>query len=117
MKGEEPSASLVNAFGNEICRESAAALYKFCVFKRIVQLCIRHGTGIEPYINKVGFSTHRFAARRYQDIIIHVGAMQIYFLIVFFAVVARYKSFVAKGVGTHDSRSNRLVYFFIESFD
>ena len=62
MQREEPSACLVNTLGNEVGRIKLAIVKTILVFKRIVDLCVWHGTGIEPHVDQVGLAVHRAAA-------------------------------------------------------
>ena len=60
MKCKEPSACLVNTFGNKICGKFLFA-YQFHYFKRIMPLCIRHCATVKPYINQIQFAEHFFS--------------------------------------------------------
>ncbi len=51
MEREEPSTSLVDTLSNEIGREKIATVKRFLVFKRIMDLRVRHGSGVKPYVD------------------------------------------------------------------
>ena len=58
----EPSPCLVYRFRNKLCRE--LALEQFFVLERIMMLCKRHCAGIEPAVNHLRHTFHRFTAFR-----------------------------------------------------
>ncbi len=47
----EPAACLINPFTDKVRRESA--FKKLLVLERIMKLCKRHRSGIEPHIDKL----------------------------------------------------------------
>lgn len=56
-----PSSCLVNAFGDEVCRESVLKLLP--VFKGVVHLCIRHAAALEPAVKHLRDSPQRALPR------------------------------------------------------
>ena len=48
------------------------AIQQFLILERIVYLCIRHGTGIEPNVNQVRFAFHRLAVDVYKRQLQHI---------------------------------------------
>ena len=94
MKGKEPSTSLVDALIDKVCWECQLLVNHFTIFERIVYLCIRHRTRVEPYVDKVGLSLHRLAAWRYEYYPVHIRTMQIYLVVVSLTHVTRYKSII-----------------------
>ena len=82
MKCEEPTTCLVNTFGNEIRRKHS--LERFFIFKRIVNLRVRHRTRIEPNIDNIRFAVHLLTFRRNKNNIVNVWAVNVEFVIVFF---------------------------------
>ena len=64
-EGVEPSSCLVNGLGDELCRE--LFVEKLLVLKRIVMLCERHCTGVEPAVDNLRYTVHFFSAVRAGD--------------------------------------------------
>ena len=77
MEGVKPTARLVNAFGNKVCRE-LAFLQRLT---HVVDLSVRHGATVKPYVNKVGFAHHAAAGGRHQHHIVDIGAVEVEFLL------------------------------------
>ena len=72
----EPASGLVDAFADEVCREQLIKVLR--VFKRIMPLCERHGTGVKPAVHNFRDSVHRLAAfRAGQGHIIHIRSVQL----------------------------------------
>ena len=109
MQCVEPSACLVNTFGNKIGRIYGAAVKQFLVLERIVYLSVRHGTGIEPHVNEVELACHYLAGRRYKLDVINVRTVQVNLVIVLLAVVTRNETFILIWVACHDTGSNSLL--------
>ena len=72
----EPASGLVNRLADECSRE---VLFEgLLILKRIMVLCERHGTGIEPAVDNFRYTVHLLAAARAGDGNgIDVGAMQL----------------------------------------
>ena len=83
MQCEEPSACLVYALIDEIGRESQLLINQFLILKRIMYLCIRHRTGIEPHVDKVALALHRLAGAAHQHNIVNVRTMDVNAVVVF----------------------------------
>ena len=58
MEGEEPTAGLVDALGDEVGREKTAAVKAFFVLEGVMDLGVGHGAGVEPNVDKVGLAVH-----------------------------------------------------------
>ena len=83
QQGVEPSTCLVYGLGDEICRE--LLLKEFLILKRIMMLCERHGTGIEPAVDYLRYTVHLLTALRTGDgDIIDERTMQLYLAISLF---------------------------------
>ena len=104
MEGKEPTAGLVHTFGDEVSRARGV-----CVLERIVILCIRHRTRIEPHIDEVQFALHGLAGRRNEDDAVYIRTMEVddRRVVVRFAVVT-YDMF-GPGVGFHETGLDGLV--------
>ena len=63
MESEEPSASLVDTLSDEISGIYFTSVEQFLVLKRIMDLSIRHGTGVKPHVDQVKLSLHRLTRR------------------------------------------------------
>ena len=110
MERKEPTTGLVHTLGNEV-----GGTRGVCVLKRIVILCIRHGAGVEPHVDKVQFTFHRFAGRRNEDDIIYVRTVEIddRGIIISFGIVTHFM--LRPGVGFHEACFHRFLDF-IEQF-
>ena len=76
VEGIKPAPRLVNPFGDEV---GGVAEPEFVlVFKRIMPLCVGHGTRVEPYVDQVEFAVQRFAVVGYQHDLVNVGAVQVF---------------------------------------
>ena len=116
MESEEPAASLIDAFSDEVGRIHLAVVEQLFVLKRIVYLGVRHGTGVEPNVDEVEFAVHWLSVGRHQYDIIDIRTVQIDFLVVFFGVVAGHKAFVAQRVRFHHTGLYGTVYLVIQCF-
>ena len=65
VKGIEPASGLIHSFADE--RSRKLFLEPVLIFKRIVKLRVRHGTGIKPAVNNLRHSFHSAAAVRTFD--------------------------------------------------
>ena len=124
MQGEEPATCLVNTLvdkvgGIELRRDSISLISavnqrltvglsttSHLTLKRIVQLRIRHRTRVEPYVDKIALTVHRFALIVHQHDIIDIGAVQVNLIIVFLRVVAWHKTFIFQRVALHYASSH-----------
>ncbi len=79
-------------------------------------LCIRHGTGIKPYVNQVRFALHRLAVFRDKDDIVHVRTVQVYLVVILFGIYARLEALLLVRVRLHQAGSHRFLYFVVELF-
>ena len=75
MQGEEPSTSLVDTLGNKVGREEL--IEAVGILERIVTLCVRHSTRIEPNIDQIALATHWLALRRYEHDAVYIWFMQV----------------------------------------
>ena len=116
MECEEPAASLVHTLGNEVSGEYVAGFESVGIFKRIVDLSVRHGAGVEPHVDKVGFALHRFAGWRYQHDVVDVRTVQVNTVVVVGRVVTWHKAFIAQWVRGHYACFYSLVDFVVEVF-
>ena len=114
MQSVEPSTCLVNTLSNEICRIYSTVVKYLLILERIVNLGIRHGTRVEPYVNEVKFTCHNLTCRRYKFDIIHVWTVKINPVIVLLAVVTRNKAFILVRIVCHDTGRNSLLNLVIE---
>ena len=86
VQGEEPTACLVNAFSDEVSWEQLVeAVF---VLERIMPLCVRHCTRIEPNIDKVWFAEHLTTIRCNKHNLVNIRTMQVKVFVVFLGVFA-----------------------------
>src|SRR5699024_7831706 len=71
---------LINAFGNKIGRKIIIKL--LFVLKRIMPLCKRHRSGVEPDIQLVGTTAHRAAVRTFPRHIIVLWTVHVQLLLI-----------------------------------
>ena len=109
MQREEPAPRLIDALGHEIGRVDPTELLSVD-FKRIVRLRVRHGSRIEPHVDQIFLPVHGLSGGRNQYNIVHVWAVQVDFLVIFFRVVSHLEIF--EGVLLHDSCLYRFFCFF-----
>ena len=72
----EPASRLVDSFADEVCREEIR-IEVFFVFKRIMSLCERHCSAVEPAVHNLRDPGHRLAAHRAGQMhVIHIRSVQ-----------------------------------------
>ena len=116
MQCEEPSAGLVNALGDEIGRIDLAVVQNLLVFEGIMNLCIGHRTGIEPYVDQVELTVHRLPGGGHEDNAVHVGAVYVDLGVILLAHVAGHETGGGVGVLLHQAGFHRLVDLLTELF-
>ena len=117
MERKEPTARLVYALGDEVRGINRAVIEQFLVLKRIVNLGIRHGTRVEPNVDKVGFAVHRCAGGRNQHDVVDIRTVQVDEVVVFAAVIAGNESFLLERIGRHHTGGDSLLDFVIKFLD
>ncbi len=110
MQCEEPATSLIHAFCNKICRINFVRIEQLFVFKRIMNLSVRHRTRIKPHINQVCLALHWLTAFRDKNYIIYIWPVNIYFIVVVTCVFSRFESFCSKWIFSHKPGCHRAVY-------
>ena len=114
MEREEPSTRLVNTFGNEIGRVGGAFVNQFLVFKRVVNLCVWHGTGIKPHVDEVEFASEHIALVRHQFDVIYIRTVQVYLIVILLTHVARHETLLLQWVRCHHASSHSLLNLVVE---
>ena len=114
MQGEEPSARLVDTFVDVVGGIELALVNEFAVLKRIVQLGIRHRTGVKPHVYEVALALHGLPAWANQADIVNVWAMQVYEVVIGLAHVARHEAFLLQRILVHHTGLDSLFYFAVE---
>ena len=84
------------------------------MLERIMNLGVRHGTGVEPHVDKVGLPLHRLTRGTNQNDLIHKRTVQIYFVIIVLTVIARNETTVFQRIGSHQSGRYRFLDFGIQ---
>ena len=100
MQREEPTAGLIHSLGDEIGREMGPVVDQFFILERVVYLSVRHSSRVKPDVDQVFFANHPLSRGGYQYNIIHIRAMQVDFLVVFFRVIA-YLEILERVFGHH----------------
>ena len=116
MKGEEPSTCLVYSFCDKICRERFTVVDEFAILERIVYLCVRHGSRVEPNVDKVEFACQHVSCLAHQLDIIYVWTMEVNLIVVRLTHIARYEAFFFQRIAAHHTCSYSLLDFVIELF-
>ena len=140
VQGEEPAACLVDALVDEVgrieCRWHGSALIGgidklLTVFgltlagglqtlgvdgtlERIVLLRVRHGTRVEPYVDKVGLAAHRLAVVVDKDHLVDIRTVEVYLVVVLLGVVAGYETAFLQRVLLHHTGLDALLYLSVE---
>ena len=143
MERKEPTACLVYPFVDEVGRieswwngcSAVCRMYKllaifrlrqscFCqtflvylAFERIVELCIRHGTAVEPHVNEVIFTPHRLSCIAYEYDVVHVRAVQVDAVVVFLTVIAHDETAFLKRIALHNACTDGFFNLVVELFD
>ena len=117
MQGEEPATRLIHTFIDEVGREGISLVDGIAMLERIVNLCVRHRTRIEPNVDQVSLALHRLTRLAHQYDIIYIRTVKVYLVIVFLSVVARNESLLFQRIACHDASSHTLLYLCIELFE
>ena len=62
MQCKEPTTSLVNTLGDEVCGEYLLEVGA-TILEGVVNLRIGHSTRVKPYVDKVALALHRRTSR------------------------------------------------------
>ena len=140
MEREEPAAGLVDPLIDKIGREEsrwngcsfvggvyqfpaifgfglALGLQSFCIdlaLERIMQLGIRHGTAVEPDIDKVCLPVHGSALLVYKNNLIHVRTVQINPVVILLTEVPHDESGFFQRIPVHHTGGDSLLYLIIK---
>ena len=114
MKRKEPATCLVNALVDEVGRECRTVVNLIPVLKRIMNLCVRHGTAVKPHIDEVGLTFHGFARLADKRNLIDKRTVKVYAVIILLAVIIRHESEILQCVGRHEPCRNALFYLIIQ---
>ena len=83
MERKEPATSLVNTLGDEIGGIYLTRIEEFLILEGIMDLSVRHGTGIEPNVDQVSFTLHRIARLGDEDDIVDVRTVDVDTVVIF----------------------------------
>ena len=123
MKGKEPTAGLVNPFGDKVGRKETFLLngsgfpisidigkrIHFAVFEGEMMLSVRHSAGVEPHIYKVAFTAHVLSARRKQYDFVGIRPVQIKAEIILHRHIVGHETF--ERIFGHQAGGHRLLNF------
>ena len=82
MQCKEPASGLIHSLCNKIGRKTQTLIDVVLVFERIVQLCVRHCSRIEPYVDQILFPDHLFAFGRNQNDVIYIRTVEVDLVVV-----------------------------------
>ena len=114
MQSEEPSACLVYSLVDEVGGESQPLVYHVAVLKRIVYLCVWHGTRVEPNVDEVALALHGLSALADEHYLVYVWTVQVDAVVVLLRIVARHEAFVLQRIAFHHAGSHCFLYLLIE---
>ena len=104
MKREEPATRLVDPFGDEVSGVDVACVEGLLILERVMDLCVRHGAGVEPYVDEVRLALHRAAGRGDEYDVVHVRAMQVDAVVILGRVGLGHEAVVFIGIALHEAR-------------
>ena len=116
MERKKPATCLVNALGDEVGGIYLMVVQQFLVFKRIVNLCIGHGTGVKPYVNQVRLALHRLTVGADQHNLVHIWAVQVYLVIILLRIYAGLEAAFLVGIALHHTGGHSLLHFIVQLF-
>ena len=114
MESEEPSASLIDTFSDEVGWIACTIVENLLIFKWIVDLCVRHRTTVKPHVYKVGLALHWLARWTHEHDVIDIRTMQVDLLIVVLCHLAWLKALVLVWVARHETSSNGFLDLVVE---
>ena len=109
MESEEPSASLIDTFSDEVGWIACTVVENLLILKWIVDLSVRHRTTVKPHVDKVGLALHWLARRTHEHDVIDIRTMQVNLVIVVLRHLAWLKALVLVWVARHEACSHSLL--------
>ena len=104
MEREEPATRLVDPFGDKVGGVDVACVEGLLILERVMDLCVRHGAGVEPYVDEVRLALHRAAGGGDEHDVVHIGAMQIDAVVILGRVGLGHEAVVFIGIALHEAR-------------
>ena len=81
-----------------------------------MELCIRHGTAVEPHVDEVVFASHRLSCVVYEYDVVHVRAVEVDAVVVFLTVIAHDETAFLKRIALHNACTDGFFYLVVEFF-
>ena len=110
MKGIEPAARLVDAFGDEV--GSTAEIRSMEPAK--AGLGIGHGAAVEPDVDKVGLPLHLLAAGAYEEDIVDIRTVEVDLVVVGLRHVIGVEALCTERILRHEAGLDSLVDFVVK---
>ena len=104
MKREEPATRLVDPFSNKVSGVDLACVEGLLILERVMDLCVRHGAGVEPYVDEVRLAFHRAPCGGDEHDVVHVRAMQVDAVVILGRVGLGHEAVVFIGIALHEAR-------------
>ena len=117
MQREEPATRLVDTLVDEISGECLVIVNELTVLERIMHLGVRHRARVEPHVDEVALTLHRFAAIADQQDVVDIRTVHVNLVVVLLRHIARNEAFVFQRVALHNTGSNSLLDFTVELFE
>ena len=113
VEGVEPSAGLVDAFGDEVCRAAELGAAKVAQ----AFLGVRHRAGVEPYVDEVALADHLLPAVADKEDIVDVRPVEVYLVVILKAHISRVETLVGQRIGGHNAGLDGLLDLVVELLD
>ena len=104
MKREEPASRLVDPFSDEVSGVDLACVEGLLILERVMDLRVRHGARVEPYVDEVRLALHRAAGRGDKHDVVHVRAMQVDAVVILGRVGLGHEAVILIGIALHETR-------------
>ena len=104
MKREEPATRLVDPFSDKVSGVDFACVEGLLILERVMDLCVRHSAGVEPYVDEVRLALHRAPCGGDEHDVVHVRAMQVDAVVILGRVGVGHEAAVLIGIALHEAR-------------
>ena len=82
-----------------------------------MDLCVWHGTAVEPHVNEVELAAHGLSALADEHDVVNVWAVEVDTVVVLLTHVAGHEALVLERVVGHHAGTYALFYFIVELLD
>ena len=117
MEREEPATRLVDPFGDKVSGVDLACVEDLLILERVMDLCVRHGARVEPYVDEVRLTLHRAPCGGDEHDVVHVRAMQVDAVVILGRVSVGHEAVVLIGIAFHEARFHGALDLGVEFAD